>query len=418
MTDNPYPNLGFNPVPGAPNDVTALSGKINSAATAVKETNDLLTRLRNSNDEVWQGEGGDAFRSHFDSTLAQDLGYAQNSLERAVDLLGQWNTGLVGFQDTAKGLETEAAEARGQHAQAVAALQQAQSNPDLGLANQQFTDATALANAQSRLDAANNAVRTANTNVTHWQGQIDSILQRAHDLAGEHDKLSRKIAAELDTAAKDFAPSPPDKGIWDSIVDAVKGVGKFISDHRQAIHDILAGVSAVTGLLALLTPPPFDFALGAIALLSGAGALALDAMDPEVRQAFTDVTSDLIDNHTINTDAAKKLGMTVGTDALSMIPGVGGAYKGVNSLREVGELGTAMKAFTEGAQAPSAISKGLNRIPLPGEATVWLQDFSQASKWQPGTALSGIELFSRSAKAGLGMEKIGSAIGSVFGNED
>ncbi len=414
MTDNPYPNLGFNPVPGAPNDVTGLSGKINSAATAVKETNDLLTRLRNSNDEVWQGEGGDAFRSHFDSTLAQDLGYAQNSLERAVDLLGQWNTGLVGFQDTAKGLETEAAEARGQHTQAVAALQQAQSNPDLGLANQKFTDATALANAQSRLDAANNAVRTANANVTHWQGQIDSILQRAHDLASEHDKLSRKIAAELDTAAKDFAPSPPDKGIWDSIVDAVKGVGDWISDHRQAIHDVLAGISAISGLLTLLTPPPFDLAFGAIALISGAGALATDAMDPEVRQAFSDLASDAVNNHTFNTDAAKKIGTTVGTDALAVIPGVGGAFKGANSLRTVGELGPAMRAFTEGAQAPTLMSKGLNRIPVPGEVTVGLQDFSQASRLNPGTALAGIELFSRSAKASLGMVNIG----SVFGNDD
>ncbi|MGY2063234.1 hypothetical protein ACW9HQ_50790, partial [Nocardia gipuzkoensis] len=176
--------------------------------------------------------------------------------------------------------------ARGRHTQAVAALQQAQSNPDLGLANQKFTDATALAAAQSRLDAANNAVRTANTNVTHWQGQIDSILQRAHDLASEHDKLSRKIATELDTAAKDFAPSPPDKGIWDSIVDAVKGVGDWIDKHRKGIHEALSIISTVSGLLAVVTPPPIDAIALGVSLAAGAGALALDATDADIKDAL------------------------------------------------------------------------------------------------------------------------------------
>ncbi|MBF6172614.1 hypothetical protein [Nocardia blacklockiae] len=407
MSENPYPNLGFNPVPGAPDDVTGMRGQINTAFEAVKETNDLLTRLRNSNDSVWQGDGGEAFRSHFDATLAQDLGYAQSSLERAVTLLGEWNTGLVGFKDTASGLETEAAAARAQHAQAVTALRQAQANPDLGLANMTFTDQDQLAAAQSRLDAANAQVRSASTTVDNLQGQIDSIIQRAHDLETEHGNLARRIAGELDTAAKDFAPSPPDKSIWDRISDAVEGIGKFISDHRKEIHDILAGVSAVTGLLALVTPPPADAIFGVIALVSGAGALATDFMDPEVRSAFGDVF-----HGDFNGDALKKIGTTVGLDSLAVLPGVGGAVKGVGALREAGELGPAVRSFAEGAQAPTFMSKQLDKIPRPGEATVWLQDFSQGSKWQPGTALSGIELFSRSAKAGLGLEKIGSVFGS------
>ncbi|MFI6363962.1 hypothetical protein ACIBG0_14580 [Nocardia sp. NPDC050630] len=98
MSQNPYPYLGFNPVPGAPDDVAGLRGQISTAAEAVKETNQLLNSLRNSNENVWQGEGGDAFRADFDATLAQDLGYAQNSLEKAVGLLAEWHTDLVGFQ--------------------------------------------------------------------------------------------------------------------------------------------------------------------------------------------------------------------------------------------------------------------------------------------------------------------------------
>lgn len=111
MTGNPYPNLGFDPAPGDAAEVATLSTKIKTAADAVTETNTLLTSIRNSNDEVWKGEAGDAFRAGFDATLAQDLGLAQSSLQQASTAIAAWHTDLVAFQDTAKGLETEAATA-------------------------------------------------------------------------------------------------------------------------------------------------------------------------------------------------------------------------------------------------------------------------------------------------------------------
>ncbi|MFD4434047.1 hypothetical protein, partial [Nocardia sp. NPDC058497] len=166
---NPYPNLGFNPAPGSAAEVAALGTKVKTAADAVTETNILLYRLRNRNDDVWKGDAGNAFRENFDATLAVDLTYAKNSLERATTVIQTWHGNLVSFQDTAKGLETEAAAARGTHAQAVTALQQAKTNPDLGLANQTFTDSGQLAAAQARLDAATAKLTTAATAVTNAQ---------------------------------------------------------------------------------------------------------------------------------------------------------------------------------------------------------------------------------------------------------
>ncbi|MBF4999767.1 hypothetical protein IRT45_21735 [Nocardia sp. BSTN01] len=400
----PYPNLGFDPVPGAPDNVAGLRGQINSAADAVKETNGLLTRLRNSNDSVWLGDGGDAFRSSFDANLAQDLGYAQNSLERAVGLLDEWHTALVGYQETAKGLEGEAATARGECAKAQTTLQQAQSNPDFGLANMQFSDQGQLAEAQRRLDAAAAQVRSASTAVDTAQGAFDAIIKRAHDLETEHNNLAKRIAAELDAAAKDFAPSPPDKSIWDKITDAVKGVCQWISDHRKQIHDILSGISAVTGLLALVTPPPADAIFGAIALVSGAGALALDFMDPEVRSAFGGVL-----HGDFSKDNLTKIGTSVGLDSLAVIPGAGGVLKGTGAaLKGAGESGAVFKAFAEGAQSPTIMSKALKKIPRPEGMTNWLQDMSKGNGYGPGvgTPLSGIELVTRAAKAGIGGGKI------------
>ncbi|WP_433710886.1 hypothetical protein ACQP2U_32175 [Nocardia sp. CA-084685] len=417
MSQNSYPYLGFNPVPGAPDDVAGLRGQISTAAEAVKETNQLLNSLRNSNENVWQGEGGDAFRANFDATLAQDLGYAQNSLEKAVGLLAEWHTDLVGFQDTAKGLEAEAAEAKGQYNSALQTLQQARSNTDLGLGSMTFTDPVELQAAQTRLNAATAQVNAAVAAVNTWEGNVDSIIRRARDLESTHDSTARRIASELDAAAKDFAPSPPDKSIWDRITDAIKGIGQWISDHREQIHDVLAGITAVTGLLALVTPPPADAIFAGIALVAGVGVLAMDALDPEVRDALEDVFSG-----DFNSDALEKIGMTVGLDSLGVIPGVGGAVKGVKAFTELGEFAPAIRSFTEGAQAPGIATKLIdgvpnvvNKIPLMpsavsrsmGDFTSFFEDFGQASRLEAGTSAAGIELFSRAGKAGLGLFNIG-----------
>ncbi|MFI6045190.1 hypothetical protein ACIA8C_26405 [Nocardia sp. NPDC051321] len=344
MSENPYPNLGFNPVPGAPTDVAGLRGQINTSADAVRETNDLLTRLRNSNDNVWKGDAGDAFRANFDATLAQDLGYAQKSLERAVSVLDQWHTDLVGYQDTAKGLDAEAADAKGQHTQAVSALQSAKANPDLALANVMFTDQGELQAAQSRLDAATAQVRSASTAVNNWQGKIDSILQRARDLETQHDSTARRAATELDAAAKDFAPSPPDKSIWDRIANAVSGVGKWIDEHREGVHQALSIIAAVGSLVALVTPPPVDIIGFAFAATATAGLLALDLSDPTIRDGLKNG----------ELDAWK----TVGLDSLGLAP-VGGA--GIAAGKVGWGILRGSEAVADGAHAAQSLG-ALERI--------------------------------------------------------
>ncbi|NUS92793.1 MAG: hypothetical protein HOQ36_10330 [Nocardia sp.] len=349
MTDNPYPHLGYNPVPGVPDDVTGLSTRVKTAADAVRETNDLLARLRSSNDEVWRGEAGDAFRSHFDATLAQDLGYAQSSLERAVTVLGEWNTALVGFRDQAKALDQEAAAAAGEVNKAVTEVQQASANPDLGLANQQFDDPAALQAAQNRLNAATARVNAANTALTNWLGVQDSIAARVRDLATEHENVAKRIASELDAAAKDFAPSEPDKSIWDRIKDAIGAIGDWIDEHREGIHTALSTTAAVAGLLALVTPPPVSAIALGVSLAAGAGALALDFTDPEVREGLM--------------SGDPKAWLTVGGDALSVVPGASAvgkaAWVGIRGADDVGRLGGMLNAWTAGAHDPGIVMKAL-----------------------------------------------------------
>ncbi|WP_194814982.1 hypothetical protein [Nocardia sp. XZ_19_385] len=325
-------------------DVAGLQAQINKSYEAVQETNTLLTRLRNSNDDVWKGDAGNAFRASFDATLAQDLGYAQSSLEKAVALIQEWHTNLVSFQNTAKGLETEAAEARAQLTQATAKLQQARSNPDLSLANQSFSDAD-LPAAQARLNAAIAQVQSASAAVDDWQEKLDALIKRARDLETTHDTLARRIASELDTAAKDFAPSPPDKSIWDSITDWIKGVGDWIDEHRKGLYDILSTTAAIAGLLAVVTPPPIDAIALGVALVAGAGALGLSLTDEELRD-------DLL-NGSLKEKGMAALQLT--GDTLGLIPGVGALGKTL----KVGVLGEAVDAAADvGRHAASAVPVG------------------------------------------------------------
>ncbi|WP_280301836.1 hypothetical protein [Nocardia neocaledoniensis] len=347
MTENPYPNLGFNPTPGDATEVATLSTKVKTAADAVTETNALLTSIRNSNDEVWKGEAGDAFRAGFDATLAQDLGLAQSSLQQADTAIAAWYTALVAFQDTAKGLETEAATARSNHAQAVTALQQAKANPDLGLANKTFSDASALADAQSRLNAANAQVTSASTAVDNCQAAIDAIIARAKDLESAHNAKATATATELESAAN-FAPSEPDKSWWDRLTD-------WIDENRDAIHEVLSTTSAIGGILALVTPPPISAIALGISLAAGAGALALTATNDELRDDL------------VNGSWTERLGAaaTVGGDLLSVVPGASGVFKaGKVALMgggadDLGRFGMIAQTWGEAANDPGLVARVL-----------------------------------------------------------
>ncbi|MFC9433988.1 hypothetical protein [Nocardia sp. NPDC057030] len=349
--ENPYPSLGFNPVPGLPGNVATLRGQINTAYVAVQETNTTLNRLRDGNGDAWKGDAGNAFRAGFDATLGQDLRYAQSSLEKAVGLMDEWYTDIVSFQETAKGMETEAAAAITAQNQATTTLRQAQTNPDLQLANRTFDDPTALANAQTRLNNAVAQVNSARTAVDNADGSLAAIRQRAIELQTEYNTVSRRIATELDAAGKDFAPSPPDKSIWDRIKDFASSVGDWIEEHR----DMLATISAVAGLLALVTPPPISAIALGVSLVAGAAVLGSDIADPELR------------NNLLHGNWQEKLS-AIGTytgDAVSLLPGasalgkVGTVAALGDKAADVGRLEGIANAWVNGAANPGLIANSV-----------------------------------------------------------
>ncbi|WP_024801115.1 hypothetical protein [Nocardia sp. BMG51109] len=408
--DNPYPNLGFNPAAGVPADLDTMSTAVKSASDTVTECNRMLSRLQNSTDAVWQGEAADAFRKNFDQTLGADLRRAQDSLGRAVGVLQGWHGVLIAHRDVASRLDTEMAAAAQARATAQTAYDNAKANPDLGLAGKQVPTEQ-LAAVQSRLNAATTAVDTANTALTEANAQVASILAQAGTLKNEHEGAAEKAAQELRDAAGDFAPDEP--GLWDRLKkgfgDALKAVGDWLSEHKDTIRNVLSVVSAVSGVLALF--PPLTAVFGPIALAAGAGVLAMDLSDPELRD-------DLLHGSWKEKLSA---GGTLFGDTLSILPGGKGlalgataAFKGAD---DVGRLGGFLGGFSEGASSAGIGAKMITgsagavdnismKLASPTGISAGLTEFGAVT----GTATTarGAELLSRTTSLGL---KSGSAVG-------
>lgn len=362
MTDA-YPNLGFDPTPGMPDAVESLHGKVGSAVDSMSQAGQLMARLRNANDSVWQGDAGNAFRQHFNTKLADDLDHAHESLSKAVTVVQGWHSDLVNFKDTANRLEAEAAEARKEQQTAESALQQAKANPDLGLAGQVFHDNAALQAAQSKLDAAQSAVRSAGAKAEGAADKLNDIIRRAKELQSQHEDVARRAADELKDATKKLAPHKP--GLFSSLGNAfssaLKSVGDWVKGHLNVIHSVLSTISAVGGLVALVTPPPIDVVAAGVAGVAAAGALATDLANPQFRNGM----GQLLTGH-FNKQSLGALMTGVG-DAAGMIPGIGAAraaFKGADAAAEgASSAESVARLASDAVHKPGLIVQGLNKIP-------------------------------------------------------
>ncbi|WP_433362622.1 hypothetical protein ACQPZX_30650 [Actinoplanes sp. CA-142083] len=347
-----YPNLGFDPCPGSVESVSSLEQRISTAATSMRQANELMNRLRSDNSAVWQGAGGDAFRQHLNSTLIEDLGKANQSLNQAVTTLHGWGVSLGGFRQRASALEQEAAQANQEVEAARSRHRQAAGNPDLRLAGQFFSTDAELQSAQRRLDNAALSLRNATTDLNAAEDRLETVRRKARDLHDEWDDVSDRAAGELKHAAE-FAPHKPGllSRIGKGIAHAVDAVGDWVSDHLDDIHAVLSTVSAISGLIALCTPPPIDAIALGVSLVAGAGALVTTLADPKVRGDLGEI---LHGNFSGNWGSMLQLG----GDVIGLVPGVGLATK---SVKAGGEL------FAEGARGmPTIVDIASNVAHDPG----------------------------------------------------
>lgn len=270
-----YPALGFDPAPGDPGSVSSLATNFSTVAQHLGSARDALNTVGESH-SIWQGDAADNFRGQV-GQLPDYLNKANASLGDAAKTLDGWASDLTTMQTKAGQYETQAE-------QALKKLQQAQNNPNLKLAGQQFDSAEALQQAQSELNTAEQALNSA-------QQELNGIREDAQQLLAQHESLAKQVADAL-RKAKDEAPQEP--GLLDRLGDTLSSlmgdvsslankVWQWTKDHAADIAkvgDLLSKISAVLGVIALATAAlePVGAIFGAAAGLTSLGALAASGL--------------------------------------------------------------------------------------------------------------------------------------------
>ncbi|WP_328928691.1 hypothetical protein OG429_31825 [Streptomyces sp. NBC_00190] len=189
MTD--HATLGFDPAPGDPAAVLALTRKLSASAASLGEASRVVKALV-SHSSDWQGEAATAFRASLSQDLPRYLGSAHTSLAEAAKRLTGWHETLVAHRALAARYEAQAASAK---------------SPE------------ALADAR----------------------------RLARELATEHATEARRVAQTLDTASDRLAPKEPGllSSIWHKIVD----------DPGDALSNASAVLGLLGAGIALACPP-------------------------------------------------------------------------------------------------------------------------------------------------------------------
>lgn len=239
MAANPYPHIGWNPVPGIPAEVTKLQRKVAAAATALENTHRQLTKLTGES-SYWEGDAAEKFRESIDGDLPKYIKDAASSLRTAATQLHKWGGHLSSNRELAKKYDDEAAEKKAAAGKARNAYDQAAQHPDLKLANQTFPSQKEADAATARLRSAERAMNEASTALTKANNEYESLNRKVKELEAEHTGEAETIAKALDGSTK----KAPEPGFWETVGDILLSVGEFLAEHAGTI-------GAIAGLLAL-----------------------------------------------------------------------------------------------------------------------------------------------------------------------
>ncbi|WP_031484882.1 WXG100 family type VII secretion target [Streptomyces bicolor] len=338
MAANPYPNLGWNPVPGVPEAVSALQKKVKSAAETLDNCHRQIERLIAASSS-WEGDAASAFRDALDGDLKEYMRNAGNSLGKAANWLGTWDGDLASHRDLAKKYDDAAREKKSAMDSAKQRRDEANQHPDLKLAGKEFPSQAEADAATTRLRAAESALNEATTQLNNATTAYNDVIKKAKDLEDDHTKRAEFIAGKLDEADDKLAPKEPG---W--LSKTVSAIGEGIAWVGKQIYEHAGTIGAIAGLLALL-PTPAAPIFAAIAV--GASALAMTK-----NLSSEDFRDSLMGKYGWK-EGAFAWGAMVG-DTLGMVPGVGAL------ARAGSEAGLAAAVAREGGEALSLGSKMAN----------------------------------------------------------
>ncbi|MFD6285091.1 enoyl-CoA hydratase/isomerase family protein [Streptomyces sp. NPDC060205] len=286
-----FPHIGWDPTPGDVDDTRDLAKKLGGLASDLSTTLRELERIEAG---AWKGKTAVAFTEYVGQDVTPLISKSHDSFDKASRALHRWANELQDFQDEANRLEKSAGE-----------------------------KLEARETAQQKADAKGDG--KGSEELGKASGAVDEVTGKVHDLEDRYKRAAGAISKELDKAG-DIAPDEP--GFWDKlgqgISDSWDATGEWLKEHAdliKAIGDVLSNISALMGMLAIITLPfpPLAAIFGTAALIGSGLALVAHGV---AMAAGADVSW-----------------MTLGTDALGLLPGIGMFGKGVKVAGKTAKLG-------------------------------------------------------------------------------
>lgn len=282
-----FPNIGWDPTPGDVELTREVAKQLGTLASELGTTHMELARISCG---AWKGEAARAFSGHVQEDLAPLIKKSHSSFDKASRALYKWAGQLDGFQREAELLEKEA----GEKAEALNEARTREKNQSGEERDKAEKDGKGVTGAASA---------------------VDEVTRKVYDLQDRVAEAARLIAKELDKAG-DIAPDKP--GLFSRIANGIKNAVEWVKDHADVIKligDLLSDLSAVLGFLAIITLPfpPLAAIFGTAALIASGLALTthLTAM-----AAGADVSW-----------------MSIGLDAVGLLPGIGMFGKSVKVVK-------------------------------------------------------------------------------------
>ncbi|MFF1698270.1 enoyl-CoA hydratase/isomerase family protein [Streptomyces sp. NPDC058257] len=302
-----FPHIGWDPTPGDVTDTRELAKKLGGLAT---ELGDAVRDLERIECGAWKGKTALAFTEYIGQDVTPLVRKSHESFDKASRALHKWAGELQDFQDEADRLEKSAGR-----------------------------------KLEAREEAKPDSEEAAKTS-----GDVDGVAQQVYELEERYKRAAGGISKELDKAG-DIAPDEP--GFWDKlgkgISDAWDATGEWLKDHAdliKTIGDLLSDLSGILAFLAIITLPfePLGAIFGGAALLTSGLALLSHGI---AMAAGADVSW-----------------MSIGFDALGLLPGIGAfgkegvaIAKGANAAREAKVFGAGFRSLAP-KQARNLISFG------------------------------------------------------------
>ncbi|WP_150133691.1 enoyl-CoA hydratase/isomerase family protein [Streptomyces hyaluromycini] len=264
------------------------------------ELGTALGELERIETGAWKGKTAVAFSEYVGKDVTPLIRKSHESFDKASRALHRWADDLQEFQVRADRLEKSAGDK---------------------------LDAKAEAQGKAGSDGSMELGKASSA--------VDGVIQKVHELEEDYRAAARQVSKELDKAG-DIAPDEP--GFWDKlghgIANAWDATGDWLKEHADLIKeigDILSDVTAILGVLAIITLPfePLGAIFGAAAVLTSGMALLAHSV---AKASGADVSW-----------------LTMGTDALGLLPGIGLLGKGAKvaskaaAAERIAEFGSGFK---------------------------------------------------------------------------